>query len=64
MFADHEMHHADDNLVVFDVPTGFVQDWLSFHDRHDGRRQSLWLAAVTALAFVAAVASVVALLRI
>jgi hypothetical protein len=64
MFADHEMHHADDNSVVFDVPTGFVQDWLSFHDRHDGRRQSLWLAAVTALAFVAAVASVVALLRI
>jgi hypothetical protein len=44
MFVDHEMHHADDNSVVFDVPAGFVRDWLSFHDRHDARRQTLWLA--------------------
>ena len=64
MFADHEMHHADDNSVVFDVPAGFVRDWLSFHDRQDGRRQTQWLATVTVLAFVAAVASVVAVLRI
>ena len=64
MFADHEMHHADDNSVVFDVPAGFVRDWLSFHDRQDGRRQTQWLASVTVLAFVAAVASVVAVLRI
>jgi hypothetical protein len=63
MFADHEMHHADDSSVVFDVPAGFVRDWLSFHDRRDGRRQTQWLATVTALAFVAAVASVVAVLR-
>jgi hypothetical protein len=64
MFADHEMHHADDNSVVFDVPAGFVRDWLSFHDRQDGRRQTQWLASVAVLAFVAAVASVVAVLRI
>jgi hypothetical protein len=63
MFADHELHHADDTSVVFDVPAGFVRDWLSFHDRHDRRRQILWLAAATFLAFVAAVASVVAVLR-
>jgi hypothetical protein len=63
MFADHEMHHADDNSVVSDVPAGFVRDWLSFHDRHDGRRLTLWLATVTVLALVAAVASVVAVLR-
>ena len=63
MFADHEMHHADDNSVVFDVPAGFVRDWLSFHDRHDARRQTLWLAMATLLAFIAAVASVVAVLR-
>jgi hypothetical protein len=48
---------------VFDVPAGFVQDWLSFHDRQDGRRQTRWLTVVTALAFVAAAASVVAVLR-
>src|SRR6266481_2902256 len=49
--------------AVFDVPAGFVRDWLSFHDRHDARRQTLWLAAATVLAFIAAVASVVAVLR-
>ena len=63
MFADHEMHHADDKSVVFDVPAGFVRDWLGFHDRHDGRRQTRWLAAVTLLSFVAAVASVITALR-
>ena len=64
MFADHEMHHADDSSVVFDVPAGFVRDWLSFHDRRDNRTQTRWLAAVTVLALVAAVASVAAILRI
>ena len=64
MFADHEMHHANDNAVVFDVPAGFVRDWLDFHDRHEARRQTrLWIA-VTVLALIAAVASLVALLRI
>ena len=51
MFADHELHHADDSSVVFDVPAGFVRDWLSFHDRHDARCQTLWLATATVLAF-------------
>jgi hypothetical protein len=63
MYVDHEIHHTDDNSVVYDVPTGFVRDWLSFHDRQDGRRQIRWLAVVTLLALVAAVASVVAVLR-
>jgi hypothetical protein len=63
MFADHELHHADDGAVVFDVPAGFVRDWLSFHDRQEGRRQSLWLAVVTALALVAVVASLITALR-
>jgi hypothetical protein len=63
MFADHEIHHAEDSAVVSDVPAGFVRDWLSFHDRHDGRSQTWWLAAVALLALVAAVASVVAILR-
>jgi hypothetical protein len=63
MFADHEMHHANDNAVVFDVPAGFVRDWLDFHDRHEARRQTRLLIAVTVLALIAAVASLVALLR-
>jgi hypothetical protein len=63
MLADHEMHHADDTSVVFDVPAGFVRDWLEFHDRRDDRKQTRLLVAVTILSFVAAVASVVAVLR-
>jgi hypothetical protein len=50
-------------LAVFDVPAGFVRDWLSFHDRHDRRTQTRWLAAAAFLAMVAAVASLVAVLR-
>lgn len=64
MFADHEMHHADDSSAVFDVPAGFVRGWLGFRDRHDVRGQTLWLAAVTVLALVSAVASVITVLRI
>src|ERR1700730_424006 len=64
MFANHEMHHANDRSVVFDVPAGVVCDWLSFHDRHDSRRQTRWLAAVTTLALIAAVASVATVLRL
>jgi len=63
MFADHEMHHANDNAVVFDVPAGFVRDWLDFHDRHEARRQTrLWIA-VTVPAPNDDVASFAALLR-
>ncbi|HEV7635187.1 MAG TPA: hypothetical protein VGO54_07100 [Bradyrhizobium sp.] len=64
MFIDHEMHRADDSSVVYDIPAGFVSDWLRFHDRHDGRSQTRWLAVVTVLALVAAVVSVVAVLRL
>jgi hypothetical protein len=64
MFADHELHHADDRSVVFDVPAGFVRDWLSFHDRHDSPAKLCGVATATVLAFIAAVASVVAVLRI
>lgn len=63
MFVDHEMHHANDNEVVSDVPAGFVRDWLRFHDRNEVRRQVRWLAAVVVLALVAAVASVIAAVR-
>jgi hypothetical protein len=64
MFAEHEMHHANDNTVVFDVPAGFVRDWLDFHDRHDDRKQTRLLIAVAVLALVAAGASLIAVLRL
>jgi hypothetical protein len=64
MFADHQTHHADESSVVFDIPAGFVRDWLSFHDRHDSRRQTRWLAAATILDLIAAVASVATALRL
>jgi hypothetical protein len=63
MFTDHEIHHPCDHAVVFDVPAGFVRDWLNFHDRQDARRQTLWLAVVAVLAAVAAAASIIAVLR-
>ena len=50
-------------LAVADVPTGFVRDWLAFHDRHAERQQILWRASVIVLASVAAGASLVAALR-
>jgi hypothetical protein len=64
MFAAHEMHHANDNTVVFDVPAGFVRDWLDFHDRNDGRKQTRLLIAVAVLALVAAGASLIAVLQL
>ena len=42
MLTDHDLHHAGQRTVVFDVPPGFVRDWLSFHSRHDGRTQIWW----------------------
>src|SRR5216683_677204 len=36
MLAHHESEHPDRPLAVADVPTGFVRDWLAFHDRHAG----------------------------
>jgi hypothetical protein len=63
MLTEHEIHYADSGSVVFDVPAGFVRDWLDFHDRHDRRREILWLVATASLALLAAVASVIAVLR-
>ena len=63
IFADHETHHADERLVVFDMPAGFVRDWLAFRDRRAARQQTLRWITVIALALVSAVAAVVAALR-
>ena len=63
MFADHEAHDSGKPAVVFDIPAGFVRDWLAFHDRRAARQQLLWRATVIALTFVAATAAVLGVLR-
>jgi hypothetical protein len=63
MFADHEAHYRGRPTVVFDIPVGFVQDWLAFHDRKVARQQLLWRVTVIALTLVAASAAVLGLLR-
>ena len=41
MFADHEVRHPDRRTIVFDIPVGFVRDWLAFQDRRAARQQLL-----------------------
>jgi hypothetical protein len=54
MFCEHETRHGDDSAVIFDIPSGFVRDWLAFHDRRMARQQFLWRAGVIVLGLVAA----------
>jgi hypothetical protein len=63
MFADHEAHYPGRPAVVFDIPAGFVRDWLAFQDRRVARQQLLWRAAVIALTLIAATAAVLGVLR-
>jgi hypothetical protein len=53
MFSEHEAHHDDEPTVVLDVPSGFVRDWLAFHDRRTARQRRLWRAIVVGLGLVA-----------
>ncbi len=63
MLCEHEGHHPDDPEVIFDIPPGFVRDWLAFHDRRAARRQLIWRASVLTLSLIAASAAVVGMLR-
>jgi hypothetical protein len=63
MFADHEAHHPNKRAIIFDIPAGFVRDWLAFQDRRAARQQLLWRATVIALSFAAATAAVLGVLR-
>jgi hypothetical protein len=63
MFCDHETHHADQKAIIFDVPPGFVRDWLEFHDRRLARQQGLWRSAVLVLTVIAATAGLIGLLK-
>ena len=58
LFTDHEVRHPGRRPIVFDIPVGFVRDWLAFQDRRAARQQLLWRATVIALSFVAATAAV------
>jgi len=58
MFCEHETHHGDEPSIIFDIPPGFVRDWLAFHDRRALRQQFLWRASLMVLA-LAAVSGVV-----
>jgi hypothetical protein len=63
MFSEHETHHGDEPTVVFDVPSGFVRDWLAFHDRRVARQQLLWRASVIGIGLVAASGAILGALR-
>ena len=63
MFAAHETHDPERPAVVFDIPAGFIRDWLAFHDRRAARQQFLWRATVIALTLAAAAAAVLGVLR-
>jgi hypothetical protein len=63
MFCEHEAHHGRERAVVFDIPSGFVRDWLAFHDRKTARQQLIWRGSVIALGMIAASGAVLGLLR-
>ncbi|MGY3443507.1 MULTISPECIES: hypothetical protein [unclassified Bradyrhizobium] len=63
MYCEHETHRPNKSAVVFDIPAGFVHDWLAFHDRRDARRQLLWRASVITLGLIAASGAVLGVLR-
>jgi hypothetical protein len=63
MLSEHETHHGRKPSVIFDIPSGFVRDWLAFHDQRIARRQLIWRTSVLALVAVAAAASVYGALK-
>jgi hypothetical protein len=63
MFSDHETHHGEEPAVIFDIPSGFVRDWLAFHDRRTAHQQFWWRASVIVLSSIAAAAAIVAAVR-
>jgi len=58
MYCEHATRHRDECSVVFDIPPGFVHDWLAFHDQRDSRQQllrgsvvALWAVVASGLVF-------------
>ena len=63
MLVDHEMRHANDNEVVSDVPAGFVRTGSAFMTGTRAEDRLVGWPWSPALTLVAAVASVIAVLR-
>jgi hypothetical protein len=63
MFSEHETHCKQEPTVIFDVPPGFVRDWLAFHDSRMARQQLLWRSSVIVLGIVAASGAVLGALK-
>jgi len=63
MYSEHETHHREDPTVIFDIPPGFVRDWLAFQDRRSARIQLIWRAGVIVLGLVAASAALLGVLK-
>ncbi|MGO4714548.1 hypothetical protein [Bradyrhizobium sp. 2TAF24] len=63
MYVEHETHHAEEPAVIFDIPAGFVRDWLAFHDKRSARRQQAFGLTVLALSVIAVLVAVAGLLR-
>ena len=49
--------------MIYDIPAGFVRDWLAYQDRRAARQQLLWRATVITLCLVAATAAVLGVLK-
>ncbi len=58
LFCEHETHHREEPAVIFDVPSGFVRDWLAFHDKRAARQRLLWWISVIVLGLVVAFGAV------
>jgi len=63
MYVEHETHHAEEPAVIFDIPAGFVRDWLAFHDKRTAQRQQVLGLTVLALSLIAVLVAVAGLLR-
>ncbi|MBR1222306.1 hypothetical protein JQ557_30195 [Bradyrhizobium sp. U87765 SZCCT0131] len=63
MFAEHETHHGGEPAVIFDIPAGFVRDWLAFQDRRASRRQRAFGALLLGLCLVGIALALAGLLR-
>jgi hypothetical protein len=56
-FLMEAARHEDGALVPFEVPPGFVRDWLAYHDRANERRLARWRTATAVLVAIAAIAA-------
>ncbi len=63
MFGEHETHHQEDPTVIFNIPVGFVRDWLAYQDRRSARLQLVWRTSVIVLTLVAASAALFGALK-